>query len=146
MRLAESNKLKCGPERRAHGSWGPCVSGLKKRGMDKIGDLFDDSSTTSNGMGKWIVPLDPGHRIYPNTLWKGVLIEREGVRGRGFLNIKMGHVFACGERTRGDMAKQMVQLDSEHQVCLITVWKNVLTVEEGVRGWGNLKQQNWRRF
>ena len=53
-----------------------------------------------------------------------------------FKNGEIGDVLASGLGTSGDMAKQIAALDSAHQICVSTISKEVLTVDQGGCRWG----------
>ena len=48
----------------------------------------------------------------------------------------MGYVFRYNSTTRGRTPKRTMPSDSAHQIGPYTLSKDVLTVEEGVSGWG----------
>src|SRR5437762_2921576 len=79
--------------------------------------------------------FDSAHQIGLTTLLKEVLTLDEGVCGPCFKICKIRNRFAYNWRTNKDTAKWMIPLDSEHQIGLDTLLKEVLTVDEGVHGW-----------
>jgi len=60
-------------------------------------------------------------------------------------NRDIGHVFELGGTPSRDMVKRMAPSDSAHQIGLTTLLTDVLTVDEGVSGWG-LKMAESERF
>ena len=51
-------------------------------------------------------------------------------------NRDIGHVFELGGTPSRDMVKRMAPSDSAHPIGLTTLLTDVLTVDEGVSGWG----------
>ena len=79
--------------------------------------------------------MDSAHRIGVSTISRSVLPVDEGACGRRFKNQRIGNVFDYPGRRRQDTAKRMVRLDSARQIGLCTIWRGVLTEDEGVCGW-----------
>ena len=57
-------------------------------------------------------------------------------------NRDIGHVFELGGTPSRDMVKRMAPSDSAHQIGLTTLLTDVLTVDEGVSGWGLKKAES----
>ena len=74
-----------------------------------------------------MVPLDPAHQIGLTPLLKEVLIPDEGYSGWKFKNCKIWYIFNYCEKTDRDMDKQMVQLDSAHQISVEIIFDGFLT-------------------
>ncbi len=79
--------------------------------------------------------MDSAHRIGVSTLSRGVLTVDEGACGWRFKNHRIGHVFDYPGRRSRETAKRMGRLDSARQIGLCTIWRGVLTEDEGVCGW-----------
>src|SRR5437667_4219733 len=101
-----------------------------------MGYIFRYNSTTRGRTPKRTTPSDSAHRIGPSTLSKDVLTVEEGVSGWGFKNGRIGNVFASVSRTIGRTAKWTPPFDSARRNGLFTCSREVLTVDEGVSGWG----------
>jgi hypothetical protein len=71
--------------------------------------------------------LDSAHQIGLTSLLKEVLIPNEGYSGWRFKNCKIYYIFNYCEKTNRDMDKQMVPLDSEHQISIETIFDGFLT-------------------
>src|SRR5437667_2265186 len=110
-----------------------------------MGYVFRYNSTTSGRTPKRTTPSDSAHRIGPSTLSKDVLTVEEGVYGWRFKNCKIGHSFRHISTIRVHTAKRPTPSDSVHQIGLTTLLTDVLTVDEGVSGWG-LKMAESERF
>ena len=87
-------------------------------------------------MPKWTTPSDSAHRIGPSTLSKDVLTVDEGVSGWGFKNGRIGNAFISASRTSGRTAKRTPPFDSARGNRPCNCSREVLTVDEGVSGWG----------
>src|SRR5439155_14993268 len=101
-----------------------------------MGYVFRYTSTTRGRTPKRTTPSDSAHRIGPSTLSKDVLTVDEGVSGWGFKNGRIGNAFISASRTSGRTAKRTPPFDSARQNGLFTCSREVLTVDEGVSGWG----------
>src|SRR5437762_2981132 len=100
-----------------------------------MGYVVRYNSTTRGRTPKRTTPSDSAHRIGLSTLWNDVLTVDEGVCGWMFKNGKIGHVFQYITRTRARMAKRTTPSDSAHRIGPLTIFNDVLTVEEVVCAW-----------
>ena len=71
--------------------------------------------------------MDSASQIGLTTPSKEVLIADEGCSGQRFKNCEMWYVFNYCERTDRDMDKQMLPLDSAHQIGLEIILNGILT-------------------
>src|SRR5438552_1750561 len=110
---------------------GVCGSWFKNR---RIGNVFASASRSSGRTGTWRAVLDSAHRIGVSTLSRGVLNIDEGACGWRFKNRRIGNIFHYPGRRSRDTAKRMIRLDSARQIGLCTIWRGVLTQDEGVCG------------
>src|SRR5437667_7264854 len=110
------------------------VSGSRFKNR-RIGNVFGSASRSSGRTAKRRAALDSAHRIGISTLSRGILTVDEGACGWRFKNPRIGNVFDYPGRRSRDTAKRMVQLDSARQIGLCTIWRGVLTEDEGVCGW-----------
>src|SRR5439155_1634714 len=102
----------------------------------RIGNVFASASRTSGRTAKRRPPFDSARRNGLLTCSREVLTVDEGVSGWGFKNGRIGNVFASASRTSGRTAKRRPPFDSAHRHGLFTCSREVLTVDEGVSGWG----------
>src|SRR5438034_1197331 len=101
-----------------------------------MGYVFRYNSTTRGRTPKRTTPSDSAHRIGPSTLSKDVLTVEEGVSGWGFKNGRIGNDFASAGKTSGPTTLGTSPFDSARQNGLFTCSREVLSVDEGVSGWG----------
>src|SRR5436190_356279 len=99
------------------------------------GNVFAPASRTSGRTAKRTPPFDSARRNGLLTCSREVLTVDEGVSRWGFKNGRIGNVFASASRTSRDTTKGMVRLDSARQIGLCTIWRGVLSEDEGVCGW-----------
>src|SRR5437667_70131 len=111
---------------------GVCRWWFKNRRMRNV---FASASRSKGRTGKWRAALDSAHQIGVSTLSRGVLTVDEGACGWRFKIHRIGNVFDYTGRGSRDTAKRMVRLDSARQIGLCTIWRGVLTEDEGVCGW-----------
>jgi hypothetical protein len=97
----------------------------------EIGRDFRHISTTRATIAKQMAALDSAQQIYPSTSSEDVLAIGGGVCRWRLKNGEIGDVLASGLGTSGDMAKLMAAFDSAHQICVSTISKEVLTVDQG---------------
>src|SRR5438034_759240 len=101
----------------------------------RIGNVFASASRTSGRTAKRTPPFDSARRNGLFTCSREVLTVDEGVSGWRFENGRIGNVFASPGRRSRDTAKRIVRLDSARQIGLCTIWRGVLSEDEGVCGW-----------
>ena len=111
---------------------GVCRWRLENREM---GEVLTSGLGTSGDTGKWMVPLDSAHRICVSTISKEVLNVDQGGCRWSCKSCEIGDVFASALGTSGDMAKRIAAFDSAHQICVCTISKEVLTVDQGGCRW-----------
>ena len=109
----------------------------------EFGPDFRNISTTSSAIAKRMAGFDSAHHICLSTFFGDVLTVDQGVFRWRFKNREIGDVFASGLGTSRDTAEWTPTFDSAHQRGLSTPSKGVLTVDEGVCGWGFRFAEFW---
>ena len=90
-------------------------------------------------MVKQTAQLDSGRRIGVSALLQEVLMvdrgpaSQDSKKGAKIKKIGPDFLYIC--TTRGATVKQMAPVDSTYAIGLTTLLTDVLTVDEGVRGW-----------
>src|SRR5216117_16173 len=107
----------------------------------KSATAFRGISTTRARTAKRTTPFDPAYRIGLSTLLNDVLTVDEGFCGWRFKNSQIGHVSRYISTASPRTSKQITPSDLRHRIGPCAISKDVLTVDEGVSGWGLKNRQ-----
>src|SRR5437762_7301154 len=88
--------------------------------------VFNYIDRTDRDTDKRTPPFDSAHQIGVSTFLKDVLTVDEGVCGWRFKNCEILYIFNYGARIRRGIVKQMVRLDSAHQIRLEIIFNGIL--------------------
>ena len=97
----------------------PCERRCRSR---EILHVFDDSERTKEDTGERTGPAESGHQGGLTVLQKERLMAVEGIRGHGYSNCDITHVFNYCDRTDRDTDKRLGPLDSANQIGLETIY------------------------
>src|SRR5436190_21639107 len=96
--------------------------------------VFRDISATRTSTAKRTTPSDSARRIGLATILKDILTVDEGVCGWRLKNRESRHVFRHISTTIVCTSKQTIPLQSAHRIGLVTILKDILTVDKEC-GW-----------
>jgi len=110
-------------------------------GNHVIKDIFAYRKRTSGAIVKRTPALDSTHRIWLIKLWNEVLIADEEFCESGFKNCRIWNIFNYCRKMSNGVAKQRARLGSVYQIDISTLWRSVLTADEGILSW---RFKNWK--
>ena len=119
---------------------GVCRWRFKNR---EIGDVFNYCGRTRRDAAKRATALDSAHQIGLCTSLEGSSQPVESLRQGVVKNSEIGRDFHDISTTRCATLQPIAPFDSARQIGLSTLSGSVLTVDEGVCGWGFKFAEFW---